>query len=139
MPEPDNDPTVPDPLGHFLLEIPLSKADAAARTLRDAGIHFNPEQAITGQNQHVGLWVNHTGHNLQDAIDHVNHHQQEMKRRHRVVPATGMTLQERHAILTFTVRYCDWADDVAPYVTDIDPAGWHELEREHPNLIVRPD
>ena len=126
-----------DANGHFLLAMPLSKADEARAALAAVGVPFNPEAAVTGWTDLVGMSANFTGHNLDEVVDAINRHQKETGEAARIaVPASDMTLADRHAVLTFSVQRCFWTDHEPPYVDEIDPEGWDQLREEHPHLVA---
>ena len=56
--------TNPDRLGQFVLEMPISQANAARDALEAIGIAFNPRRAIIGSVD----TIDYTGDNLPDLI-----------------------------------------------------------------------
>ena len=133
---PDASHVNPDTTAHFLLEMPLSKARDVERAIRDANVWFEAEKAITGHTDQVGVYSNHTGHNLQDVINEINRHEWDNATGRQITtPAADMTLQERHALLTFAAQCCYRANQTPPYIVGINPEGWTELQDASPDLV----
>lgn len=126
-----------DPTGHFLLEMPLSKADDAASALSAIGVSFVPRNAVMGFTDRQGVAPNHTGLNIADVVVAINLHLRETDQSHRLREMIGaMTLADRHAILTFATQCCDWTDGEPSYVAGIDPGSWEDFQRDNPDLIA---
>ena len=135
MTDVNNNPAI-DPTGHFLLEMPLSKADHVAALLAGAGVTFEPSKAIMGYTDKVGLCLNQTGLNISTVVDAINHYLRDYKYDVAIFERFGeLTLADRHAILTLAVQGCDWTEDAPAYVHYIDPEHWGRFRREHPDLI----
>ena len=132
----ENNP-IPDTTGHFLLEMPLSKANKAAQALQLAGVWFEPEKAITGRVDRVGMHVNFTGHSIQDVVDQINAHRKSEDLEGQItVAASKMTLLQRHTILTFAAERCDWDNEYpTPNIHGIDSEAWETLQEEQPELF----
>lgn len=130
---------IPDTTGHFLLEMPLSKANEAAQALQQAGIWFEPEKAITARVDKVGMHVNFTGHSIQDVVDRINAHRKSEALKGQITVATSeMTLLQRHTILTFAAEYCDWDNEYpTPNIHGIDSEAWKTLQEEQQNLFLQ--
>ena len=132
----ETNPT-PDTTGHFLLEIPLSKAKEAAQALQQAGIWFEPEKAITARVDKVGMHVNFTGNSMQDVINQINAHRKSEDLEGQItVAASKMTLLQRHIILTFAAEYCDWDNEYpTPNIHGIDCEAWTTLQDQQQELF----
>ena len=132
----ENNPT-PNTIGHFLLEMPLSKANEAAQALQQAGIWFEPEKAITARVENVGMPVNFTGHSIQDVVDQINAQRESENREDQItVAASKMTLLQQHTILTFAAEHCDWDDEYpTPNIHGIDSEAWKTLQEDQQELF----
>lgn len=125
----------PDRMSQFILEMPLSKAEAAAEALADVGVAFDPRRATIGD---AGI-INYTGDNLSDVIVPIREFHREQKQSHSLRWSTaGICLSDMDAILTLATSRCAWEngqDGNPPRITHIDPESWDEFVDQFPHLI----